>query len=177
MVQIAKNMPHLLMDGKWFPCMPAGEFGFLGERILCDLGKTGEQPSKKLLVRPLKCLQAGSSSDKSTSALEVDKIPDGTGLRLRPVVAKTYDYATPSPDGKLKREERQFLQQDVSGLLTLREAILKVVSERSPRKVWFLFYSTCKALNNFGKAFGTQQLVPLQCPKGPFPLWGHAASA
>ncbi|MSQ93707.1 MAG: hypothetical protein EXR98_04030 [Gemmataceae bacterium] len=166
MALVSKKLPHISLDGKWFPCHPGSEFGFLGDRLLCDLVTTSGQPPKKLLLRPLNWSQGKSPNDKSSSPLEVDKVPDGAGLGLRPFAGKTYDYAIPSAEGKLKRQERQFLQQDITGLITLREAILKVVKDKVPRKVWFLFYSACKALNTYGKSIGSQQSVPLQCPNG-----------
>ena len=158
-----KNLPHLSVDGKLFPCHPAGEFGFLGDRIYCDLVSTGVHPPKKLLFRKYHWLQG---KNEGNCDLEIDKIPDTAQLGLRPLAVKNCQYAIPSADKKFKREEHPFLQQDISGLITLRAAILKVVDEGSPRKVWHLFYSACKALNGFGKTIGGQRLVPLQCPNG-----------
>jgi hypothetical protein len=160
MAQVAKRAPHILVDGKLFPCTPAGEFGFLGERILCDLGKRAGHPTKKLLLRRV----ADGSGRRTNDTLEVRKLPGAGSDSFRPILVKKYEYATPTSDGKLRRDELEFIQQDVSGLMTLREAVLKVVGEGSPRKVWFLFYSACKSLNSFGKSAGAQGPVLLQCP-------------
>ena len=158
MIDTQKNLLHLSIDGKMFPCHPAGEFGFLGDRVICDLVSASGHSPKKLLCR--KKLNDGDDG------LEIDKVPEAGALGLRPLVPKTYQTAIPSADRKLKREEHQFLQQDITGLITLRAAILRVVAEGSPRKVWHLFYSACKALNGYGKSIGGQRLVPLQCPNG-----------
>ena len=161
-----KKTPHLSLDGKWFPCDPADEFGFLGDRILCDLGSSSDQPGKKLLLRSVHPLQIAASNSRRPLAgeLEVEKVPDAAQSGVRPSAVKMYRYAMPSAEGKFKKDEQQFLQQDITGLITLREAILKAVNDGAPRKVWFLFYSACKALNTYGKSLGGQRLVPLQCP-------------
>jgi hypothetical protein len=167
MAQTPKDLPQISLDGKWFSCQSAGEFGFLGDRTLCDLTAAGKQAPKILLVRPLRWFQGGAANGNLSSTLEIDKIPAAAGLELRPFAIKTYEHAIPASDGKLGRlEERQFLQQEITGLLTLREAILKVVRAGSPRKVWHLFYSACKALNKYAKSVGPQRLVSLQCPNG-----------
>src|ERR1022692_4507362 len=163
MAESNKNTPHLSVDGKWFPCNPAGEFGFLGDRINCDFVSTGGQPPKKLLCRKHQLSNDKKPNDEE-SALQIDTVPDAVALGLRPLAPKRYQYAIPSADRNLKREEHQFLQQDITGLITLRAAILRVVAEGSPRKVWHLFYSACKALNGYGKSIGGQRLLPLQCP-------------
>jgi hypothetical protein len=156
-----KNVPHILVDGKWFPCGPAGEFGYLGDRIFFDLASSGGHPPKKLLIRKCRWPQGKRVVE---CVLEIDKLSPTVGLGLRPVVPKTYQCSTPAPDRTLKREEDQFFQQEITGLITLRAAILKVVAEGSPRKVWHLFYSACKALNCLGTSIGNSRLVPLQCP-------------
>jgi hypothetical protein len=124
MAQNTKDLPKISLDGKWFPCQSAGEFGFLGDRFLCDLATSTGQPPKKLLVRPLRWFQDKGSSGGFSSALEIDKLSTEVAVVLRPFAVKTYDYAIPTTEGKFRREERQFLQQDITGLIPLRDAIL-----------------------------------------------------
>ena len=111
MAESNKNTPHLSVDGKWFPCNPAGEFGFLGDRINCDFVSTGGQPPKKLLCRKHQLSNDKKPNDEE-SALQIDTVPDAVALGLRPLAPKRYQYAIPSADRNLKREEHQFLQQD-----------------------------------------------------------------
>ena len=168
MAQTTKNLPHICLDGsKWFPCPPAGEFGFLGDRSVCELSSGPGQSPKKILLRPVSSPQDKKAIVTGGNNLQVEPVcEDIDGLELRPFLAKTYSHAIPAPDGKLRKQERSFLQQDITGLITLRQAILKVVKDGSPRKVWHLFYSACKALHTFGKSCGDLGAVPLQCPNG-----------
>ena len=158
MASVQEQPPQLCVDNKWFPCQAAGEFGFLGNRLVCDLNHLPE--AKKLLIRR----QAAPQTPDASGLLEIDGLAAPKELGLRTPVVKSYMLAVPTGEKGFRKEEQKFLQQDLAGLIPLRQAILEVVKEGRPQQTWKLFYDACKALNHYAKVVGKHAPVPLQCP-------------
>jgi hypothetical protein len=152
------KVPHVYLDGKWSACLPADDFGFLGERFLCALG--GKSPQKKLLIRKLKWRESESNVCELT--------PQATRTHAEsrcPVVPKTYRIAFPLDNGGFAKDNHAVFQQDVSVYTSLKHAVTRLRNERKWSSVWKLFYAACRALRDFGEAEASRnRLVPLQFP-------------
>jgi hypothetical protein len=155
-----KKNPRVNVDGKWIVCRPAEDLGFFGTRVVCEFGGSAGQPAKKLLLRSL--AQAGSVGPGGD--VVVERLPAASGLELRSPVEKEYEYATPNDRGKYNPAMRRFAQQEVSGLVSLKQAILSAAESGPPKQVWKVFYAACKALHQYSKAVVLRDQVPLQCP-------------
>jgi hypothetical protein len=160
------DMPHLSIDGKWVPCLPAEEYGFIGFRSLCDLGSSPDQPQKKLLIRRLNWTDSGAPENGESIDLTTVENPRAANLGLRHIVAKSYPQATARGEGKIfkKKDSCRVYQQDITGLISLKRAVLRVLNEGTPGKVWQLFYAACRSLREFGQTFQGAGQVPLQLP-------------
>jgi hypothetical protein len=171
MPEPTKRIPRVCIDGRWFKCHSRQDLAFFGVRAVCDLSTSSQQPSKKLLLR--RFARPGSSADADNRELLVELLTGAEPLGLRSPTQKEYHYATPNERGKYDDEVYHFTQQDVTGLVSLKQAILNAAASGPPKRVWKLFYSACEALNEYGKAVAAKgheadplavQLVTLQCP-------------
>src|SRR5262245_47671624 len=118
------QVPHVYLDNRWVPCLPAEDFGFLGERLICDLGNTGGNAQKKLLLRKGTWHQDGSPPcDLMVSNQQI------AGVAIRPTVEKTYRMAFPLGNGKFAKDSHRVLQQDITEHVALRRAVLSLAAE------------------------------------------------
>jgi hypothetical protein len=152
-------MSQMRIDGKWVECGPADGFGALGVREVAELGSLPGHPPKRLLLRHVSWPQAGSPPLRLT----VNTVPEIPGLGLRRVAGKAYRVL----QGQSVAPERcQVFQQDVTGLVPFRQAILRAIAGDEPERVWRLFLNACRTLNGYGKAAGSRgRGVPLQLPE------------
>ena len=129
-------------------------------RCLCDLGTGSGTDAKTLLIRfPLWPQPNGTSGPDAS--LVVRGLKADRSLTLRPVVVKQYDRALRQPDGKYQRTDSvQVFQQDLTGLLTIKQAIVQALKRGEPQAIWQLFYNACKALDEIGHS-GTGKPVSL----------------
>jgi hypothetical protein len=149
----------MAIDGKWVECLPADDYGFLGVREVCELKSEAGQPAKKLLLRYLAWPPSGPGGG---ARLVAQPLPAGHALDLRPVLGKAYHRV--AAGGPPRPEACHVLQQDVSGLATLKAALVQASRAGNYQQVWKLFYVGCKALDSFGQAAGAGGTVTLQCP-------------
>ncbi len=156
--------PQLAIDGKWVVCRPPEDYGFLGLRCICELGDTPGQPSKKLLIRRTVWPESGMSAGTPPIQLAYAKASDSCRANLRPLAIKQYEQATPQADGFVQTTEK-VVQQDVTGLIPLKNAIVEAANMGRPEKIWQLFHNACQALDEFGKPAGLNKTVQLQCPE------------
>lgn len=162
---MSSAMPQLCIDGQWIACLQAEGYGTLGVRYLCDLGTGQGRLAKRLLIRHRAWPQARGTGREVLAKLTAGKVPDGRQLRLRPVMPNKYQQTSPQTDGSTRIDVCPVLQQDVTGLISLKQAILRALKSSQPQQVWQLFYHACKVLDDFGKAVGVERPVPLQCPE------------
>ncbi len=152
------------IDGVWVQCYATEDFGALGQRFLCDFAKAPGEPQKLMLLRLKDWTQVSLPNFVAPIPLVLKPGSDARPPMLRAVKGKLYQRTLAMPDGKSRAEPCSVLQQDVSGLLSLRDAILRAKKAGDTPRIWQLFFGACKTLNRFGKTFGGGQPVPLQCP-------------
>lgn len=162
---MSSTLPQLCIDGRWIACQDADGFGALGIRYLCELGSSPGQPTKKLLVRQQVWPQTGGTSGETFAKLTTGTVPSAESLGLRAVMVNKYQQTVTQADGTPRVNVCPVLQQDVTGLISLKQAILRAIKGNQPQQIWQLFYYACKALDNFGVAIGAGRPVPLQCPE------------
>jgi hypothetical protein len=157
-----RKASRVCIDGKWVACKSAEDMGFLGNRALCDLGAHTGQTNKRLLLRTLATPTPATPSKDDNGNVTIELLPHANGLDLRSPVAKDYDYATPTDRGKHTATVSRFAQQDITDLISLKQAILAAAVAGPSKRVWRLFYAACKALNEYGTVVAPS--VILQCP-------------
>jgi hypothetical protein len=150
---------QMAIDGKWVECLPAEDYGFLGVREVCELKSEAGQTAKKLLLRYLLWPPSGPGG---AARLVAQPLPAGHALDLRPVLGKAYHRV--AAGGPPRPEACQVLQQDVTGLLTLKAALVQASRAGNFQQVWKHFYAGCKALDSLCQAAGAGGSVTLQCP-------------
>ncbi len=163
MAAVLPQLPHFFIDGKWVPCLPVEEFGFLGQRYLVEYTATKGQPSKKLLLRN-STWESESGKGEITLSLRTESATRNLG-QIRAVEEKNYKQAFPKGEGKFSKDSGQVYQQDISGLIPLKHALLNIVKDGQPKDIWELFNRSCAALRVFGENVGQQGRVPLQNPQ------------
>ena len=164
---MSSTLPQLCIDGRWIACQAADGFGALGIRYLCELDSSAGQPAKKLLVRQQVWPRIRGTSGQTFAKLTTGKVRGGKSLGLRAVMANKYQYreqAVAKTEGAPHIDKCPVLQQDVTGLISLKQAILRAIQSNQPQQIWQLFYYACRALDDFGAAVGADRPVPLQCP-------------
>ena len=157
--------PQICIDNRWISCSSAEGYGTLGIRYVCDLGTSAGQPEKRLLIRHRVWPQTAGDGQGALAKLTTGTVARNGQLGLRPVVVGKYHQNTPRKDGSPLIEIRDIMQQDVTGLIPLKQAILRAVQSSQPQQIWQVFYNACKALDDFGKTVGAERPVPLQSPE------------
>jgi len=148
---------QLQIDQKyWCPFQATDELGFLGSRWIGELGQDGQR--KRLLIRYVNWTQPGGPQAQLTL------VRFGLArLRLREATPKIYPQRV-QQGGREQIVAYNFIQQDVSGLVSLRQAVQDAVRQGQPRRIWMLFHEACRALDRFCGSFAPGQPIPLQCP-------------
>jgi hypothetical protein len=145
------------IDGKWKSYQPTDEFGCLGIRGICELEALSEGTQKRLLLRQ-KIWPQGPAPDIN---LSIRSLPEEIGLRK--TVEKQYAETRDGSPTSQSQGPETFIQQDISGLVTLFDAVKRLLIANQPEKIWELYYNACAALDRMG-AVGNRTEVPLQCP-------------
>jgi hypothetical protein len=152
---------YVNIDGRWAPVVVASGWGGLGEKLLCKLGGANQ---KELLLRFADWPQQG---DPVPIGIQGDVKYDKKKNYIPPL-RQSYYVAVKQADGKSQTYPRpvQFLQQDVSGLRPLEEAIRQVARENRSDQIGKVFFNACQALDEYCReavAAGSDKIA-LQMP-------------
>ena len=159
-VSMSTGTARFLIDGKWVTATSAGDYGCLGQRYLCDfVAAEGKQP-KKMLLRLQEWHQAGAAP----APLALETLENSKNSNIRAAKLKSYQRSAVQADGKAGAVPCPVWQQEVTGLVPLKNAILGIVKKGEPRPIGRLFFACCHALDRFGRSYAADRPVPLQCP-------------
>lgn len=148
------------IDGTWITAASDGGLGSLGQRYLCYFTSSEGKTSKKLLLR----FQEWPQSGLTVVPLDLEAVADSRIKDIRPVLIKEYHRTATQPTGKTGTAPCTVLQQDVTGLVSLKDAILSAVKKGKLYRIGRLFLASCRILDRFTKSFPLDKAVPLQCP-------------
>src|SRR5262249_1440794 len=87
-------------------------------------------------------------------------------ISMRPVKVKAYHRAISQPNERPVTNTCQVIQQDITGLVPLKNAILDAVKKGEANRIGRLFFACCRTLDRFGTSFATGKPIPFQCPGG-----------
>src|SRR5262245_33739190 len=153
---MSANVLKVQIDGRWIDGDLASDFGYLGNRVVCQLGDSSGRPRQLLLRFGTWQIRSGNGS----SAVQLAYRGSASGPGLRRVFSTQYPATLPPHEIKTY----QFFQQDVTGMVSLRTAVLQAVQAGDTQRIWRLFFKACQALEVHGKAAGFDGRVSLQCP-------------